>query len=277
MFESFIDATGPSLGVLRVLLQPVGESLENAQPIWQLYNNQGPTWYYGQTSVFEKRSFNILFEGTWGPNRASGNIAIDDITFYTGNCTIRPSGATVRAEDCSFEKDLCGWENVTTSGVNDPRVQWQRAYPNHRPAQLLDKTFGSNGDFIFFDIFSPKQRRDVRLRSTLIKPPPDEDASCFTFWFAAYGIEEGTKLKVIKMSAGQEDNASPEISEDDEDSETQVIWSLTAKGFNNPRPSWTWAQVAIEARSPYRLILEGSASNGGFAIDDIKFQSSSCS
>lgn len=32
------------------------------------------------------------------------------------------------------------------------------------------------------------------------------------------------------------------------------------------------AQVMIEARTPYRLILEGSASNGGFAVDDIKFQ-----
>ena len=51
---------------------------------------------------------------------------------------------------------------------------------------------------------------------------------------------------------------------------------MTAKGLNSPRPSWTWAQVAVENRNPYRLILEGSASNGGFAIDDIKFQTQAC-
>lgn len=36
------------------------------------------------------------------------------------------------------------------------------------------------------------------------------------------------------------------------------------------------AQVTIDGRSPYRLILKGSASNGGFAIDDIKFQPRVC-
>lgn len=51
---------------------------------------------------------------------------------------------------------------------------------------------------------------------------------------------------------------------------------MTAKGLNNPRPVWMSAQVTIEARTPYRLILEGSASNGGFAVDDIKFQPLAC-
>ncbi|XP_031788342.1 MAM and LDL-receptor class A domain-containing protein 1 isoform X2 [Nasonia vitripennis] len=279
MFESFIDATGPSLGVLRVLVQPVGESIDSAIPIWQLYNNQGPSWNYAQANVIEKMGrFNVVFEGSWGPNRASGNIAIDDIAFYTGNCTVRPSSAIVRVQDCSFEKGLCGWENVSSSGaVNDPRMQWQRAYPNHRPAQLLDKTFGSPGDFVFFDIFSPNQKRQVSLRSPLVTLAPDEEAICFTFWFVAFGVEESTSLRILKISANQEPaNESPESSQENQDSEQQVLWSITAKGFNNPRPSWTWAQVTVESRSSFRLILEGSASNGGFAIDDIKFQSQAC-
>jgi hypothetical protein len=68
-------------------VQPLGESLATALPVWQLYNNQGPSWNYGQTSITEKKNFKIVFEGTWGPNRANGNIAIDDVAFYTGNCT----------------------------------------------------------------------------------------------------------------------------------------------------------------------------------------------
>ncbi|XP_058791475.1 MAM and LDL-receptor class A domain-containing protein 1-like isoform X2 [Phymastichus coffea] len=275
MSESFIDAAGPSLGVLRVLVQPVGEGVDAARPIWQLYNDQGPGWNYGQAAIAERRDFHVLFEGTWGPNRASGDLAIDDIAFYAGNCSVKPRSAAVRAEDCSFEKGLCGWENVTSGAVSDPRVQWQRAYPNHRPAQLLDKTFGSSGDFVFFDVFSPSQKRHVRLRSPLLNVSPDEEATCFSFWFAAFGVEEATSLSVLKLSSSP-DNASPEASAEDDDSERQVLWSLTAKGFNNPRPAWTWAQMTVESRSPYHLVLEGTASNGGFAIDDVRFQAQAC-
>ncbi|XP_076625813.1 MAM and LDL-receptor class A domain-containing protein 1 [Colletes latitarsis] len=271
MFESFIDSTGPSLGVLRVSIQTSGESSSESRPIWQLYNNQGPTWNYAQININERKDFSVVFEGTWGPNRASGSIGIDDISFYTGNCTVKPISASVRAEDCSFEKGLCGWENITSSD-NERAVTWQRAFLAHRPAQLLDKTFGATGDFVFFDIFTTnKKSTDVRLRSPVIQTSPDEESVCFTFWFAAFGVEESTTLQVIKVNTEDDQN-------DDEGAgkQEQPLWSLTAKGFNNPRPVWTAAQVTIDARVPYHLILRGSASNGGFAIDDIKFQPQSC-
>ncbi|XP_006560272.2 MAM and LDL-receptor class A domain-containing protein 1 [Apis mellifera] len=270
MFESFIDSAGPSLGVLRVSIQTIEKSSIESRPIWQLYNNQGPTWNYAQININERENFNVIFEGTWGPNRASGSIGIDDISFYIGNCSAKPSSASVRPEDCSFEKGLCGWENITSS-ENERTVTWQRAFLTHRPAQLLDKTFGATGNFVFFDIFTTnKQSTDVRLRSPIIQTLPDEESVCFTFWFAAFGVEESTTLQIIKM------NTDKEISNNEENDEKQQLWSLTAKGFNNPRPVWTAAQVTIDARVPYRLILKGSANNGGFAIDDIKFQPQSC-
>ncbi|XP_071553862.1 MAM and LDL-receptor class A domain-containing protein 1 [Temnothorax nylanderi] len=268
MFEPFIDSTGPSLGVLRLYVQTEGDS-SKAKPIWQLYNNQGPTWSYAQTNINQNTDFSIVFEGTWGPNRASGSIGIDDIAFYTGNCSVKPMSAVVRAEDCSFEKDLCGWENITISD-NDRAVMWQRAFLAHRPAQLLDRTFGASGDFVFFDIFTTnKESAKVELQSPVINASPDEEFVCFTFWFAAFGVEESTTLRVIKMPAEEAEGES-------EGEQEQALWSLTAKGLNNPRPVWMAAQVTIEARTPYRLILEGSASNGGFAVDDIKFQPLAC-
>nr|KAF7416754.1 hypothetical protein H0235_011285 [Vespula pensylvanica] len=272
MFESFIDSTGPSLGVLRVYIQPNDESSAEPRPIWQLYNDQGPTWNYAQTNINERKNFNIYFEGIWGPNRANGIIGIDDISFYIGNCTVRPPAASVRSEDCSFEKGICGWENITLA-TNDRSVTWQRAFLTHRPAQLLDKTFGTTGDYIFFDIYTADQKStEVQLRSPIINTPIDEESTCFTFWFAAFGVEESTMLQIIRTSdiedanSGYDENGNDEI----------LLWSLTAKGFNNPRPVWMAAQVTIDGRSPYRLILKGSASNGGFAIDDIKFQPRIC-
>ncbi|XP_012277059.1 MAM and LDL-receptor class A domain-containing protein 1 [Orussus abietinus] len=276
MFESFIDSTGPSLGVLRVSVQVVGEPSKGSRPVWQLYNNQGPTWNFAQASINQRKDFNVVFEGTWGPNRASGSIGIDDIAFYTGNCTVRPPSAAVKPQDCSFEKGLCGWENVTSS-VNDRAVTWQRAFVTHRPAQLLDKTFGATGDFVFFDIFTTNQKlTEVRLRSPRIGASPDEEAICFTFWFAAFGVEESTTLRVVKVPADLDVNGNNGNGNGNGESEKEPLWSLAAKGFNDPRPAWTAAQVTVDARTPYRLILEGSASNGGFAVDDIKFQPRAC-
>lgn len=114
--------------------------------------------------------------------------------------TVRPASASVKPYDCSFEKDLCGWENMTATGT-DRTVTWQRAFLAHRPAQLLDKTFGASGDFIFFDIFTTNQKSiNVQLRSPLITPAPEESSICFTFWFAAFGVEESTMLRVVKIS-----------------------------------------------------------------------------
>lgn len=75
------------IGVLRLYVQAVGDISTEAKLIWQLYNNQGPTWSYAQANINENTNFNIVFEGTWGPNRASGSVGIDDISFYTGNCS----------------------------------------------------------------------------------------------------------------------------------------------------------------------------------------------
>lgn len=123
---------------------------------------------------------------------------------------VKPPSAAVRAEDCSFEKGLCGWENTTVSD-NDRAVMWQRAFQTHRPAQLLDRTFGAPGDFVFFDIFTNnKQSTTVQLRSPVISASPDEEFVCFTFWFAAFGVEESTTLRVIKAPAEEDGNEESE-------------------------------------------------------------------
>lgn len=45
--------------------------------------------------------------------------------------------------------------------------------------------------------------------------------------------------------------------------------------MDTTRPAWMPAQVGVDAsRGPFRLILEGQATNGGFAIDDLSFTAS---
>ena len=89
------------------------------EPIWRLQNGQGPSWKYAQAKVKAKGNyqvilscltcvsigfyiytfnkhflyhflytflFQVLVEGVWGNNRVSGFIAIDDVTFFSGDC-----------------------------------------------------------------------------------------------------------------------------------------------------------------------------------------------
>jgi hypothetical protein len=57
MHEPYTDVGGPSLGILRVLLQ-VGKG-HMSVPIWQLTNNQGPAWYYGQVPIRENSRYKV--------------------------------------------------------------------------------------------------------------------------------------------------------------------------------------------------------------------------
>jgi hypothetical protein len=54
------------------------------------------------------------------------------------------------------------------------------------------------------------------------------------------------------------------------------MWNMTAGGYDSSRPSWTPAQFTVDARSSFTIILEGQASNGGFAVDDIKTLPGTC-
>ena len=42
------------------------------------------------------------------------------------------------------------------------------------------------------------------------------------------------------------------------------------------RPEWRAAQVSFSSSSAKRIILEGKANNGGFAVDDLSFHPGDC-
>ena len=56
----------------------------------------------------------MIIEGIWGTPRASGYIAVDDVTFYDGECRPLPPTASVTRGACSFDRDSCGWRNTST-------------------------------------------------------------------------------------------------------------------------------------------------------------------
>jgi len=54
------------------------------------------------------------------------------------------------------------------------------------------------------------------------------------------------------------------------------MWNMTAGDYDSLRPNWSPAQFTVDARSSFTIILEGQASNGGFAVDDIKTLPGTC-
>ena len=54
------------------------------------------------------------------------------------------------------------------------------------------------------------------------------------------------------------------------------MWRMSANGSDPARPTWMPAQLTIDARTSFRIMLEGQANNGGFAVDDIKILPGTC-
>jgi len=55
------------------------------------------------------------------------------------------------------------------------------------------------------------------------------------------------------------------------------VWAFDAKLMDTTRPIWFPAQVSVDAQTDFHIILEGQATNGGFAVDDLMFSPGSCS
>lgn len=46
--------------------------------------------------------------------------------------------------------------------------------------------------------------------------------------------------------------------------------------MDTTRPVWLPAQVTVESSKDFHIVMEGQATNGGFAIDDISITPGSC-
>ncbi|PSN56664.1 hypothetical protein C0J52_10796 [Blattella germanica] len=118
-----------------------------------------PVWLPAQFTITNARSsFRILLEG----QASNGGFAVDDVKILPRGCKTLPKHAEVRSEDCSFERGICGWQNMTRTDPNERPVSWQVAADMHRPAQLPDKTFGTTaGDTTLLNIYKSEPTKNM--------------------------------------------------------------------------------------------------------------------
>ncbi|XP_015904973.1 MAM and LDL-receptor class A domain-containing protein 1 [Parasteatoda tepidariorum] len=293
MYERSIDPAGPSLGSLRIHVRSAaGEAGGKVTTLWRLHNHQGQRWQTSRTPVVmgseraaPSSPYQIIIEGIWGDGRV-GVIAIDDISFFDGDCSSHPLKATAVIGECSFDRNMCDWKNNTesppplqelgshraTSKFNRHDLQsqegltWRLASIISRPANLQDHTFRAPTGYVFFDIFNQASAQNPVLRSPDFAASQN-DALCLSFWFAPFGRGEATALSIMRVEL-----APPE----GEKEQRLLIWKMATKKFDTSRPDWMYGQVSVATLTAFRVEFEGEATDGGFALDDVTFYDGNC-
>lgn len=297
MYERTIDPAGPSLGSLRVhVLRDAAPGLFSLQTVWRLNNHQGHRWLVARCPVKLPdgapigEPYQVVLEGIWGHGRV-GYVAVDDVSFFDGDCNTFPEKAKAIPGECSFERDMCGWTNATgvdaapstnlvgrAGSVPRDSLTWRLASVVSRPANLQDHTYRAPTGYIFFDIFNQNSVQNPVLRSTPIAAPDGETERCLSFWFAPFGRGESSTLSVFRAAeappAGEEPAAAS--SNGNGAAPRVLIWRLSTRRMDTSRPDWRYGQVKVPVEAPFKIHFEGEATDGGFALDDITMYDGNC-
>ncbi|XP_037078622.1 MAM and LDL-receptor class A domain-containing protein 1-like [Pollicipes pollicipes] len=275
MDELVPRSAGARLGSLRASAVYTDEQgKEQTVQLWRLNNAQQPQWLLGQAPVTMTRDYKIVFEGTWGGS-TKGTIALDDIILLNGACQQQPAQSAAAASECDFQQGSCGWRNTTSDSETQQR--WRPASELLRPLLLADHTFRAPTGYLYFDVYSPQDRR-VRLR--LQSPPLDlgdgrEQRACVRFWFATISHSSAARLRVLySLVSATEDDAGEGA---DDEADEREVWSLRASDADAGRMTWLNGEAAVPADSGrFRVTFEGSASDRGFALDDVTVRPGAC-
>ncbi|XP_064479533.1 MAM and LDL-receptor class A domain-containing protein 1-like [Ornithodoros turicata] len=293
MYERTIDPSGPSLGSLRIHVLREAQPGSNAftlLTVWRLNNHQGHRWLVARSPIKlpdgmpVNEPYQLVIEGIWGHGRV-GYVAIDDISFFDGDCNTFPDKAKAIPGECSFERDMCGWTNATgiethktgsTSVIgrvgSRDSLAWRLASVISRPANLQDHTYRAPTGYIFFDIFNQNSVQNPILRSVVIGPDDGEAERCLSFWFAPFGRGESSTLSVFRVAevppGTEADPNTPAM--------RSLLWRLSTRRMDTSRPDWRYAQVKVPVDSAFRIQFEGEATDGGFALDDITIYNGDC-
>ncbi|XP_077471884.1 MAM and LDL-receptor class A domain-containing protein 1 isoform X3 [Stigmatopora argus] len=229
-------------GTLRVIVR--SGHLEDEVMMFETNTSSGQSWKRFSQSLQQKKPFQLLIEA----ETDSGNfIAIDDVSLKPGLC--QENGTTSTFAGCTFENDMCGWEDDRIG-----RGQWKRGrhgFENAGPS--VDHTLGTTiGWYVAVTPHKGDRLSPAALRSPIARQVA---ANCtLHFYYNIYG--EGTPdLKVVLA----------------ESSRTTVLWWHSGAVAN----SWLHGEVAVgRRRRDFNVLFEaarGFDKPGHIAVDDIDF------
>ncbi|XP_066300039.1 MAM and LDL-receptor class A domain-containing protein 2-like [Branchiostoma lanceolatum] len=239
---------GPHIGSLSVHMQQEGQA---KAMVWQLQGTQANDWKQAHISIMTPVGYRLFIEGTTGPGYV-GDISLDDVVLTSGPCPATP--------ECTFEADLCNWEQALDDDFDWVRHRNGTASAGTGPR--YDHTYLSSlGYYLYMETSSPRQPGErVRLLSPFYDANNGEQ--CLQFWVHMFGDHVGD-LNVYQQEEGQTFVAGP-------------IWTKSGDQGN----LWRFGRATLaNARRRFRVVFEGVVGNGfrgDIALDDVKVVVGAC-
>ncbi|XP_048242313.1 MAM and LDL-receptor class A domain-containing protein 1-like isoform X2 [Haliotis rufescens] len=244
---------GATMGTFNAYAE-VGNS--TGRPLFSRQGNQGNKWIVGQATIPTSTAtsalgYRMMFEGVLGASFRS-DIALDDVSFTVGACSI--------PGDCTFESDLCTWEN-TAMGDQFDWTEDDGGTPSSFTGPSVDHTLVTpEGKYLYIETSAPRLTGDKAWLVSESFPPVTSSGRCIKFWYSMYGDSVGTLNVYIRVPGRADD----------------MIWHQSG----NHGDAWFSGQAPItEKTNSYTIVFEGirgSSYTGDIAIDDIIFTTSNC-
>ncbi|KAM8728269.1 uncharacterized protein AB9X84_001627 [Acanthopagrus schlegelii] len=173
----------------------------------------------------------------------------DNVTGVPDN---RPPSHPVCSIDCSFDSNLCSWNQMVTDAFD---WTWQSgSTPTPMTGPSADHTGG--GHYLYIEASSVTHGDTARLISSECS---DSSPQCLQFWYHMYGSADTMGLHVYLLQNNLAD---------------AVFWRRNDQG-----DAWQLAQVDFTATEAFRIIFEGrrgSNDQSDVAIDDVSLHRGRC-
>ncbi|XP_030849653.1 MAM and LDL-receptor class A domain-containing protein 2 [Strongylocentrotus purpuratus] len=234
---------GPDVNRLEVYAQRSGGGGD--EMVWTRDGDQGSEWMMAQIHV--TGDFTAKFTGVVG-NGVRGDIALDDVTFSSGQCP--PSTS------CDFEHgDLCGFQQDVTDDGDWTLATGASTTLVYGPD--VDNTYQSaQGNFLYVDNIQNAPNDKVRLISPIY---PSTYQRCIRFWF----YHAGTVASDLRVSLNV--GGVP-------------VQYLVDGGVPLMGNLWTVLEASFSSALDYTIVFEATVSQDGIlALDDLDLTKDTCS
>lgn len=237
---------GPHVDTLSVYTSSGG--VQSTKPVWQRQGSQGPNWRHGEAQIVVLRTTQVVIEGKRGVS-FKGDIALDDLDFYYGDC--------VSSGVCTFEgANICGW------WVDQSKpLKWQRATgatASIGTGPKNDHTYGTSaGHYMYIETSSGQQNARAEMWSNWYY---SNGQHCIQFFYHMFGDDIGT-LSILVSYRGY------------------PLRYVRFQRSGNQNDTWIMGRIPITKKGYFRLLVRGTKGKGykgDIAVDDFRIRDGSC-
>lgn len=246
----YFNMWGVNSGALVLSASPDFDFNESTT-IFMRNGSQGYSWVKQLIRIDRdtiSHDFSLVFDAYILPS-GQGDIAIDEVTLSLGYC---PTSRT-----CDFEQGYCNWVNDTTGDFYWLRKKGKTETGATGPS-IDHTTQSSNGYYIFMESSRPLMRGQKARIISPTYPATNSNSDCFKFWYHLYGNDIGT-LNVYTRQSQKLD---------------KLLWTRQ----NNFGDMWRFAQVSVQTKLDFEIVLEGVIDSwrGDIAVDDVEIENDAC-